>query len=354
MASSVLEIMRASEVTGTIHIHAIKEICSAGLSECPPEDRCAAWLALLGVFPSNPSEWEEKKKAMIESYWGFVSDFHVTDWHTRDIPETCPPSAFDVDDKKAMAQIHGDIVRTVRHICFIPPEEGIADDIFAVPKRRLERILYVFARCSPSYSYLQGFNELIVPLFYVNVKAMDWLGGGIEAVEAITFRCFHELVIATQIHEFYTTAEDSEIVMMKMNRFEYLVERHLPDVAQMLKVRDVVPLQYCFRWFNILFAQENQLPDLLIIWDALFAHIDDLMEFVYYVGLAYMKEMRQELRGKEFTDFMQILQNPKAKNIYVTLKEANAMYQMDKNPTVIDKMKRDFEEFAEKVRRGIA
>lgn len=358
MASAVMDVIKAADATGTIHIHAIKEICSAGLSECPPEDRCAAWLCLLGVFPPNPADWEARKKSMVDNYRDFVSVFKVEDWHTRTFPETVTPAAFPVDHSRAMAQIHGDIVRTWRHICFLPPE-GKSDagdnieDMYEVPMRRLERILYVFACCSPSYSYLQGFSELIVPLYYVNVKAIDWLGGDIEMVEALTFRCFHELVIATQIHEFYTTAEDSQIVMMKMKQFDYLLELHLPEVFKMLESQDISPLQYCFRWFTVLFAQENQLPELLIIWDALFAHIDDLMEFVYYVGLAYIKGMQDELKGKEFTVFMQTLQNPQSDNIYTTLKEANAMYQMDKNPTVIDKMKRDFQDFAKKVRMNV-
>lgn len=327
---------------------AICEMCSVGLSECPPEDRCLAWLVMFGVYPSDASEWPSKLKQTVESYTTFVDEFQMTNWHTRTFAPNIQKEEYKLPNNSLMHTIHGDIVRTGRHIFFLPAEEPPDGDHeseilapFIYHMRRLERILYVFASVNRSSAYMQGFNELLPPLYFVLCSAKELFQGDMMAVEALAFACFHELFTTTSLNEFYITQDNSSIIMHKLKTFQQILHDHLPQAEKIINKFDIHPLHYCYKWYNLLFAQELELPNLLILWDSLFAHIRDLMNFAYYIGIAILKTNAHKLKADDFAATMDALQNLKITNVYPILKDANIMYYDDQEPNTITKrMKR--------------
>jgi hypothetical protein len=312
----------------------IRELCALGLSECPPEDRCSAWLALLHVFPDNPREWPDHREAYVANYRSYITDLGLADWHTRALQTDIPERLLDVPDQPLMHIINVDVSRTIHHIYFLPslpPPEGAGDDIngsYMVHMRRLERILYVFGSVS-NIQYNQGFNELVLPLYYVNYAAIRYLEDDPDEVEAITFQCFTKLVTTTDVQSFYFGNQAVSHLQDRMTAFTELIRKHLPDVQEAFDCLSIGPMVFAIGWFNALFGQEHQLPVLLIVWDALLAHIDCLMNYVAYVALAHLKVVRPVILLRNFADTVTAVQHPAVENIYPVLKDAKEMYEKD-------------------------
>jgi hypothetical protein len=315
----------------------ISRLCAIGLSECPAEDRCIAWLVLLGVYPSNPSGWSDHCEELVSSYRSHLSEFEMENWHTQILPPNLQRRDLNLKDTSLMWIIHADIHRTTRHIYFLPPldpPDGAQDDIhgsFLGHIRRLERILYVFGSLNP-LRYHQGFNELILPLYYTNYAAIRFFNRDPDEVEAITFHCFSALINSPGVNSYYTAQGDLSALDQKMDLFRDLMRKHLPDVQQTLEVLGVSPILFSMRWFGLLFGQDCQLPVLLIVWDALFAHIKDLMNYVAYVAVARVRVLSGKVTRESLAETMTALQEPMTGNVYPMLRDAYGMYQMDHEP----------------------
>jgi hypothetical protein len=313
----------------------IRSLCYGGLSECPPEDRCVAWLVLLGLFPDDPFDWAEKKATYRVNYEAHVSAARLDSWHTKYVPRSVRPEFFPVDDPSLMWAIHIDVVRTGRHIFFLPagdPPDGAPDNIegaYAVHMRRIERMLYVFSQQNGTVSYLQGFNELCVPLYFVNHGAIQWLGGDIDCVEALTFACFERLLTGTDIKSYYPKSDVDPLIHEKMNEFMALLKKHLPRIHRVLGELEIEPLEFAVRWFTLLYAQDYQLPDILIIWDSLFAHMENMMEYMGYVVIAHLELVQDQVSAIDMTITMRALQHARARTVVKVLSRAHEIWVAD-------------------------
>ena len=313
----------------------IAELCSHGLSECPPEDRAVAWLVLLDVFPKKAEEWNQLKDQMVELYTIFMEEYKVKDWTKRIFPPNVKKAEFHVDDNNIMAIIHGDVVRSGRHFFFLPPDdipEGAnPNDIqapFTYHIRRLERILYIFSQTNPSLSYMQGFNELVIPLYYVLIQAKTMFLDDYIMIEALTYKMLQNLLTNTDIQEFYATKDQTQTqtLMSKLQRYESILQKNLPNIYDILQSLSLSPLYYAYKWFNILFSQEHDLPVLLILWDSLFANIGNIVEYSFYLGVAHVQVVAPSLNPTSFTKSIEVLQNLKIPNALAVIKEANIMW----------------------------
>jgi hypothetical protein len=200
--------------------------------------------------------------------------------------------------------------------------------------RRLERILYVFARLNRGLGYMQGFHELIVPFYYILQAAQNVLNNDPDLVESLAFECLTHLLNESTLNEFYTTADSSSIIMHRLDAFDALLASHIPEVAQITKELGIRPLIYAFRWCNLLFSQEHELPTLLTVWDSLLAHFDNadppgLMTFVFYVGLGHMNAIRVKFVGNNYAETVRNLQNMGPVDIKEVLRFANACWGKD-------------------------
>ena len=306
------------------------------LEEYPPEDRALAWLVLLRLYPSDPNKWEEEKKTLIDGYWVFVKEFGVEHWYDVDLPDNVTPKEMNVPNKPLMGQIHSDIVRTGRQIMFFPPElERQGKDPnnsmsqFEGYMRRIERILYIFGSINVGLSYTQGFNELVSPLYYVMLKATALFRNNQDDIEALSFAMLQQLITSTPIHEMYTTQDKSSIILHKLDDFTRLMTKHLPKVAAAINYHKLHPASYCYRWFNLLFAQEYDMPSLLPVWDVLFSHIDELLDFAFYIGIAQLKVIEDQIRADDLSLTLVALQNLDIPDVFPVIKYAVQFYEAD-------------------------
>ena len=337
MEFQILPLVQMKADGSPINLHEIAQICNKGLNRCPPEDRFYAWLSLIGIFPSQPEEWAQKSEEMYQNYVRFVHDYNMEDYHTKMIPNTTGVTVFGVDDNHLMSLIHGDVARTGHHIYNFPYPDKDAkptcDDDNLHPyhehMRRIERILYIFAKCNPSLSYMQGFNEIISVFYFVFSSAIIIFNYNWLQMESVLFFTFQKILAETGLADFYTTQDNSSLIHRRMAAFETIVKIHLPNASKIIKGLNIQPLLYSFRWTNLLFAQDNEIPQLLIIWDSIFAHYSDLIDFGNYIGLAHMSVLEELFSKDDYAQTMTVLQKLKISDPKPVIRRANNFWNQD-------------------------
>jgi hypothetical protein len=345
----------------TVPIDLIREMTAEGLNGTPSEDRAMAWLVLLRIFPEHCREWRDKKREMVENYRGYTESFEIADWHTKSIPNSViSKELFKLPDNSLMDIIHKDIIRTAKHIFMLPPapldeeeDDGTSLFIYTIHLRRLERILYVLGTLNKTISYMQGFNELVMPFYTVMYSAKSLFNNDEFEVEAIVFNCIFQLLAQTNVIELFMTMNQSEILLARLSLFTDVLDRHLPDVSARLKELDITPLLYAFKWFSLLFCQNHEMPVIHEIWDALLSHFDRLVDYAFYIGAAKMKVVESSLLNQNFTETLYVLQNIEVYDIYTVLRIAHEWWEQDHKQSIFTNMKNSFHNMKNKFKSSM-
>jgi hypothetical protein len=303
----VLPLVQVSPDGAPIDPGPIRRICAHGLDECPPEDRALAWLVLSGVFPPHPERWESGREAQKARYFSFVAEFGLSRFHAEGDPAA-------PRNERLLEHIHIDVIRTLHHIIFMPPSDEPPPDSgdkfapYRTRVRRIERMLYVFGSLNSTLGYLQGFNELICVLYYATSVASPFFRDDEDEIEAFTFFLFQALFATTQIHELFNTQEHSTMIHYRLNLFMQLLRNHMPEAAAVLDHHQIHPLFFCFRWLPLLFAQDHMMPNLVLLWDALFAHFGELVDYAMYIALGQVKMVEGSLKATDYKGTLVALQ----------------------------------------------
>lgn len=296
---------------------------------------CKRWLTHLGIYTTDKNEWANRRTEMVEQYTDFIQFLGLSDWHTLHVPKR-KIDFKELPNPKLMNQIHADVVRTGHHIYSLPKAPINSDKVhksksiydYDVHLRRLERILYSIGTTYHTLSYMQGFNELLLPLYYVNLSAKSLFENAFE-VECVTFYCLHSLLSNTQLNELYTTQDNSSLLLHQLTKYESVLEAHLPRAYAIIKKHNIHPLLYSFKWFSILFAQEYALKDILVLWDSIFKHFDKLLDYVFLIGIARISFVEKKLDENNLHQTISTLQNIEQHNINEVIDYADSFWKQD-------------------------
>lgn len=336
----ILQLVQAKDDGSPIDIAQIQEICSNGLDCCPPEDRAVAWLVLTRVYPLQPEEWSNMREQRKSLYLQYIDLFGLKDYENRIYQNTTEETKFDLSNDSLMELIHGDVIRTSHHIQFLPfpdpdaPEPESPEDClmpYHNQIRRLERILYIFASLNPTISYLQGFNELVTVIYYCYSSALEYFYNDFMLMESFVFYTFQQLLASTKLNELFTTHDSSFMIHNRMNEFMTILARHLPNSYQIITTLDIHPLYFCFRWLNLLFAQDYMMPNLLLIWDALMSHFHELVDYASYVAVAHVKMIEDQLDIDDYNKTITSLQKIQIEDVKSLLRYTNQYWNADHN-----------------------
>lgn len=98
------------------------------------------------------------------------------------------------------------------------------------------------------------------------------------------------------------------------------------DVELYLKLQEqnIKPQFFAFRWLTLLLSQEFLLPDVIRIWDSLFAD-DKRFDFLLLVCCAMLTLIRDQLLEGDFTLNMRLLQDYPISDVHLILKKAKEL-----------------------------
>jgi hypothetical protein len=109
---------------------------------------------------------------------------------------------------------------------------------------------------------------------------------------------------------------------------------------QMNAIHDIHPLCFCFRWLNLLFAQEHMVPNLVLIWDALFAHFSEFVEYACYIAVAHVKMIETLLSEEDYLQTITSLQRATVNDVKQLLSWGSAFWAQDHRPKKPEKRRK--------------
>jgi len=348
-----------------IDIAKLRELCFEGIPD-KYGFRSLCWKILLNYLPSDKSKWKailEKERGMYQKYIeeiivqqssNSLRNHEVQEDHPLNLdPDSSWQTFF--KDNKVLLQIDRDVRRLCPDISFFQRptefpasyvgesntpcetlrkrvEQAILEEseigmsrqgVQNLRKKRseiyeflsegqeahwevVERMLFIYAKLNPGVGYVQGMNEIIGPLY--NVFASDSDKKWQEHAEADSFFCFTHLMGEIK-DNFLKTLDDSACgIGHDMSQLIELLKRSDSELAEDLEKKHIKPQFFAFRWITLLLSQEFNLPDVIRLWDSLFAD-PDRFDFLIQVCCAMLILMREQLLDSDFSWTMKYLQN---------------------------------------------
>jgi len=172
-------------------------------------------------------------------------------------------------------------------------------------------------------------NEILGPLYYIFASDPD--PDFRENAESDTFFCFTNVM--SEIRDnFCKTLDKSPIgITGLMNKLNSLLRSKDPELWQDFENKSLNPQFYSFRWLTLLLSQEFELPDVLRLWDSLFA--DPVrFEFLLYVCCAMLVCLRENLLDGSFADNLKLLQSYPLQDIHCILRKAEEVQDENYEP----------------------
>eukprot|EP00128_Syssomonas_multiformis_P005083 Colp12_sorted_trinity150504_noHs@17583 len=172
-------------------------------------------------------------------------------------------------------------------------------------------------------------NEICGPLFYVLATDPDpeWRAHA----EADTFFCFASLMTVIRDNFIKTLDKSDAGINHRMGLFAKTLQKVDPAVHANLERKRIVPEFYAFRWLTLMLSQEFQLPDVIRMWDTLFADIawqgrpHNSPEFLIYICVAMLVHQRDAILAADFGDTLKLLQNYPETDLQVILHQATML-----------------------------
>ncbi|EDQ92965.1 uncharacterized protein MONBRDRAFT_13826 [Monosiga brevicollis MX1] len=357
------ELMAESE----IDLEHLQSFCRGGVPEIKGA-RSLCWKVLLFYLPSNKAIWDEHLQRSRDQYQDFIEEFingsSVSGAMAGSLSATAHAphllTALGRDDffhdNEVLTQINKDVRRLNPDFSFFqqptgrprPSREPLShrvqqavlesativtnrdglqtikrcvrslssagpNDMMVEPASGderhwevIERILFIYAKLNPGIKYVQGMNEILGPIYFCFAMDPDLTWS--QHAEADAFFCFTNLM--SEIRDvFIKTLDDSETgIGALMARLEVLLAEHRPDLAESLQNMSLKPQFYAFRWLTLLLSQEFKLPDLMRLWDTLFASSSRL-DTLLHVCIAMLELCGDIILAEDFAACVKTLQN---------------------------------------------
>ncbi len=273
----------------------------------PAKFRAQAWQVMLGYAPTNKSRRSVAIAKKRKEYAEAIS-VHFDAHGSTDRP---------AHDVSILSQIQKDLPRTCPDILFFHQKEVQA---------MMERILYIWSIRHPASGYVQGMNDVLIPLLIVAfqpfapadkvsiVNSIDVLkidvahlpAENLMRIEADAFWAFSKLLDGVQDH--YTHSQPG--VQRMILRLEDLMGRHCPMLSEHFAQEGVHYMQFAFRWMNCFLLRELPLPCVMRLWDTYFAEQRAGFE-TFHVNLCavLLKTFESQLMEMSFQGMVMFLQD---------------------------------------------
>lgn len=332
------------------------------LADCRFRSIC--WKIFLECLPDSRNDWIIATRAMRHKYESLLAKTcHNPRMELEDLDlaynnplsqdEKSPWNQY-FEDSELRIMIKQDVIRTFPEIEFFQ-----TSDVQAM----MVNVLFHYARQHPQISYRQGMHELLAPIIFVlhndqqaflHALELDYIREFQDALrddirellnpdytEHDAFFLFNQVMDA--VESWYSWNEN----YVKIDQFSFMPFAKTSTLGlhnglgvklcrinqSMLKAHDFaiythlenmeIPLHvFGIRWLRLLFGREFILPELLILWDAIFA--DSLaFNLVDYIFVAMLICIRKPLLNSDYAKCLSFLMKyPAGRNVTYILQLA--------------------------------
>ncbi|XP_053775866.1 TBC1 domain family member 13 isoform X2 [Desmodus rotundus] len=329
----------------TIALEKLRELSFSGIP-CEGGLRCLCWKILLNYLPVERAAWTSILAKQRELYSQFLREMIIQpgiakanmgvsreDVTFEDHPlNPNPDSRWNTyfKDNEVLLQIDKDVRRLCPDISFFQrateyPCLLILDpqNEFETLRKRVEQTTLKSQTVARNRSGVtNGMNEIVGPLYYT--FATDPSNEWKEHAEADTFFCFTNLMAEIR-DNFIKSLDDSQCgITYKMEKVYSTLKDKDVELYLKLQEQNIKPQFFAFRWLTLLLSQEFLLPDVIRIWDSLFAD-DNRFDFLLLVCCAMLILIREQLLEGDFTVNMRLLQDYPITDVCQILQKAKEL-----------------------------
>ncbi|CAK0884413.1 unnamed protein product [Prorocentrum cordatum] len=267
----------------TVDRKALAELAWCGV---PAElSRCEVWQLLLGYRPLTRERRSDALARKREEYWELRRTLYEA---SRAVAAAAPAGSGEPparghtgrdSEDVLLRQIRKDLPRTKLRA-------GPSEALSAVVRDErvqglMERVLFVWAVRQPACSYVQGLNDVLLPLLLVlladrrarpegtaDVALLAVLGEEeLAEVEADCYWCVTKIL--SEIFDHYTHGQPG--IQRMGHRLSEVIRRIDAPLARHLESQGVDLLHTAFRWTTCLMVRELPLGCCVRLWDTLIA-----------------------------------------------------------------------------------
>ncbi|ELP94131.1 hypothetical protein EIN_185080 [Entamoeba invadens IP1] len=255
--------------------------------------RNVVWKYLFNYIPSEVSRVDkvlQKKRSEYQTYTKMLS-YELTEI-----------------EEKTLRQIRLDISRSTTEVPLLSHK---------VAQKTMENVLFLWALRNPACGYIQGLNDLVIPIFTVFLEEYsplktpqifeDISSDATHNVEADLYWCFSSLMMNIQDH--YTSNQSQIFKQLEV------MKKVVGEVDKPLDVHfeenNILFFQFAFRWINCFLLRELSPEQGMRLWDTYLSDDDGngFSHFHVYVCVSLIEKYKAKLMKMEFAEAMQFLQN---------------------------------------------
>jgi Rab-GTPase-TBC domain len=224
------------------------------------------------------------------------------------------------ESAQLLEEIRKDVIRTHPDLSFfLEPYQNLGRRRYAA----LERILFVWSKYNKGVRYVQGMNEIVGIIYYVlaNDTNEEWS----EWAEADTYWLFNALLV--EMSDVFVAGKDEADtgIQGRILALQSLLGRHDPEVREHLDELGIETSFYAIRWWTTLLSREFLLPDVIRLWDSMFAstHKDNFLRFAC---VTMIMKVRDQLLRSDFSSCLRLLHSYPSVNMDDLLESSRALY----------------------------
>ena len=268
----------------------IEDIASQVLSDEHPALRFLSYQIMLRLLPLDTQKWQKTWDTFMSTYSSMTEPIPLPldEWPLSPTDHHSDCAGFDFD---LLFRLNVDLTRTDHHLKYISDGSD-----FDIHMHRIQRILYVFAKFNASYAYIQGFHELLFPLYYVTLMGHGELNLDECYIEPIAFFLLQGLIVGSDFGEFFFVTHPAK-VQSRFFKLAFEMLRYVDaSFFDVLNKNPVEPLIFTFPWANILFCQMYPIPKLLHVWDFLLSNRGQVMSALISMTVAPLLKVKRDLK----------------------------------------------------------
>jgi len=308
---------------------ALAELVWVGIPE--EQQRCEAWRVLLGYLPpvliQRRATLQKKRCEYQELRSGIYEGSSCSS-------KTANSSVDLVGSAAALHQIRLDLPRT--EIC-----KGNGSSRFQaivdsdLVQALMERVLFVWSMIEPDAGYVQGMNDILLPLLFVFLSERTGVnleddgfcialvealpGLVLDEVEADCYWCL--LLVLNEVVDYYVPGQPglrhaTELITLQLGNINGpLLENFELNECQGADLKLVA-----MRWLGCLMVRELPLPLCVRLWDTCIAqsalgHRRGFSDFLVDFIVSFMNSHDKSLRNADFDDLMEFLLRPPSRKM---------------------------------------
>lgn len=286
-----------------------------------PIKRFFAWLIAFDLIPINFSNAQKEIHKLIAKYGQQASEL-LGDNYKQPLEALDPSESCVIDN---------DIKRSIFWFNDNCTNLKISEDLYQNAEVILHRILVLISLMDSDLSYTQGFDRFTMVMYSLALVWVQSCGLPLVFAECITFFGTHKMLQLVDMKSILDNPDQYEGFTI----LDQYAEQFAPSKYQILSSSGQSGLVYSIKWRLILFCDDHNLNEVLLIWDQFISRQTDSIDPFYWAALAFAHLDQVAFNSKEMpVESIVHYKNWNIKKLLTTAYEVdNNKYQANKKHT---------------------